>query len=102
MATPDILKTVFNTYTNYPGSSAGEDALRSVTAAAVSGLTGGTGIASLFSSPSNNYATLEMKNLRNLPGLAHQDFRAMRALNTIVNPLLIRIDGTSAALRGSA
>jgi hypothetical protein len=102
MATPDILKTVFNTYTNYPGSNTSDDVLRSVTAAAVSGITGGTGISSLFASTSTSYATLEMKNLRNLPGLGHQDFRAMRALNTIVNPLLIRIDGASAALRGSA
>jgi len=98
----DLYNNKFNDYTNYPGSNAGESALQSLAASMTSGLTQGGGISSLFKKgPISSYASLEMKNLGNVPGLAHQDFRAMRALNTVVNPLLIRVDGASALFRGS-
>jgi hypothetical protein len=48
---------------------------------------------------SNRYATLELQQLKPLPGVKYADFRQRRVFGNTTAATLLRLDGTSAALR---
>lgn len=51
------------------------------------------------SSLSNRYATLELQQLKPLPGVKYADFRQRRIFGNVTAATLLRLDGASAALR---
>ncbi len=51
------------------------------------------------SSISNRYATLELQQLKPLPGVKYADFRQRRVFGNATAATLIRLDGAAAALR---